>query len=219
MYSPDMCKEAICKVGKRMYEKGLVVANDGNISWRISENEVLMSPSGVCKADMTPDMILKTDIEGNILEGTNKPSSELIMHLRVYKTLPERKAVIHAHPAFATAFAVANIPLDKIIYPTAYSFLGYVPVTKYATSTTTDLADAVEDSIRNGEKAILLANHGVLTSAATLWDAYFLLERLESYATISYLAKQLGGGRELSGEEKVELEAKIVRQKNSGMMY
>lgn len=219
MYSPDMFKEAICKVGKRMYEKGLVVANDGNISWRISDNEVLMSPSGVCKADMTPDMILKTDMDGNILEGTTKPSSELMMHLRVYHVLPERKSVIHAHPTFAAAFAVANIPLDKIIYPTAYSFLGNVPVAKYGTSTTSDLADVVEECIRDGTKAVLLANHGALTSAATLWDAYYLMERLESYATISYLARQLGGGRELTDEEKIKLEAKIARQKSSGALY
>lgn len=219
MYSPDMFKEAICKVGKRMYEKGLVVANDGNISWRIADNEVLVTPSGVCKADMTPGMIIKMDMDGNILEGTDKPSSELMIHLRVYRALPDRKAVIHAHPIFATAFAVANIPLDKIIYPTAHSFLGVVPVTKYGTSTTSDLADAVEDCMRNGHKAVLLANHGALTSAAALWDAYYLMERLESYATISFLARQLGGGRELTDEEKVKLEAKIARQKSSGSLY
>jgi L-fuculose-phosphate aldolase len=219
MYSPDLFKETICKVGKRMYDKNLVVANDGNISWRISDNEVLISPSGVCKADMTPDMILKIDMNGNVIEGMGKPSSELMMHLKVYQILPERKAVIHAHPIFAGAYAVANLPLDKIIYPTAYSFLGIVPLAKYGTSTTIELVDSVGECIRDGAKAILLANHGVLTSAATLWDAYFLLERLESYATISYLANQLGGGRELTAEEKTRLTAKIARQKRSGGLY
>ena len=202
-----------------MYERGLVVANDGNISWRIADNEVLISPSGVCKYDMTPDMILKTDMDGNILEGTGKPSSELMMHLRVYRVLSERKAVIHAHPTFATAFAVANMPLDKVIYPTAYSFFGDVPVAKYGTSTTSDLADAVEECVRNGAKAVLLSNHGALTSAASLWDAYYLMERLESYASISYLAGQLGGGRELTDEEKRKLDVKIASQKASGAMY
>jgi len=219
MYSKDLYKETICKIGKRMYKKGLVVANDGNISYRIADNEVLISPSGVCKADMTPDMILKTDMDGNVLEGSGKPSSELLMHLRVYLTLPDRKAVIHAHPTFATAFAVANIPLDKIIYPTAYSFLGVVPVTKYGTSTTTDLADVVEECLRKGTKAVLLQNHGALTSASSLWDAYYLMERLESYAAISYFARQLGGGRELTDDEKAKLEIKIARQKDSGSIY
>lgn len=219
MYSVDIMKKAICDVGKRMYEKSLVVANDGNISWRISENEVLITPSGVCKADMTPDMILKMDMEGNILEGSGRASGEVGMHLRVYAASPQRKAVVHAHPSFATAFAVTNLPLDKIIYPTSYSFFGVVPVAKYGTATTAELADAVEPLVRMGKKGILLANHGALTCANSLWDAYYLMERLESYSKISFLAHQLGGGRELTAEEQEALQKKISRQLAMGVLY
>jgi L-fuculose-phosphate aldolase len=202
-----------------MYEKSLVIANDGNISWRISDQEILISPTGVCKADMTPDMILKVDMNGNLLEGEGRPSSEIKMHLKVYQVAPDRRAVVHAHPSYATAFAVANMPIDQLVYPTNYSFFGMVPVTVYGTSTTNELADSIEEFIREGKKGILLANHGALTSAANLWDAYFLMERLESYAKIYFLARQLGGGRPLTDDEAGRLEEKIARQKSDGRLY
>ena len=219
MYAPDVLKKEICEVGRRMYEKALVVGNDGNISWRISDSEVLLTPTGVCKGDLTPDMILKVDLDGNVLEGSGKPSGEVNMHLGVYKAAPQRKAVIHAHPPYAVSFAVANIPLDKLIYPTSYTFFGVVPVTRYATATTTDLASAAVEQIKEGKKGILLANHGAMTCAANLWDAYYLMERLESYAQICFLAHMLGGGRVLSAEEKEALDQKIARQIKSGAIY
>jgi L-fuculose-phosphate aldolase len=202
-----------------MYEKSLVAANDGNISWRISEGEILVSPSGVCKADMTPDMILRIDMDGNILEGHLKPSSELKMHLKVYHANPERKAVVHAHPAFAGAFSLANLPLDRIVYPTAYAALGPVPLARYGAASTDELADSIEGLIREGRKAILLANHGALTCAGNLWDAYFLMESLESYAKISLLAKLLGGARELDDDEKERLETKIASRLSEGAFF
>jgi L-fuculose-phosphate aldolase len=219
MYAPDPLKKAVCDVGKRMYEKSLVVGNDGNISWRISDSEVLLTPTGVCKGDLTPDMILTVDLDGNVLEGKGKPSGEVNMHLAVYRAAPQRKAVIHAHPAYAAAFAVANIPLDKLIYPTCYTFFGVVPVARYATATTKELAEAVVEQARAGKKGILLANHGALTCAASLWDAYYLMERLESYAQICFFAHLLGGGRVLNQEEQDALNQKITRQINSGAIY
>jgi L-fuculose-phosphate aldolase len=219
MYAHDPLKKAVCEVGKRMYEKSLVIGNDGNISWRISDTEVLLTPTGVCKGDLTPDMILKIDLDGNVLEGRGKPSGEVNMHLGVYKAAPQRKAVVHAHPPYAAAFAVANIPLDKLIYPTCYTFFGAVPVTPYATATTTELAEAVMEQVRTGKKGILLANHGALSCAATLWDAYYLMERLESYAQICFLAQLLGGGRVLTPSEQEALNQKIARQLNSGAIY
>lgn len=218
MFSPDPFKQTLCDVGRRMYQQGLVIANDGNVSWRIAENEVLVSPTAVCKGDLTPDMILKVDLDGNVLEGTGKPSSELKMHLRIYR-VSDRKAVVHAHPSYATAFAVANVPLDELVYPTNYSFFGVVPVSAYGTSTTDELADAIEGFAREGKKGFLLANHGAVTSAANPWDAYYLMERLESYSKIVFLAKQLGGGRSLNDDESVRLQHKIERQKADGRLY
>jgi Ribulose-5-phosphate 4-epimerase and related epimerases and aldolases len=219
MYSPDPYKKLLCDVGKRMYDKSLVVANDGNISWRIEDNRVLISPSGVCKADMTPDMILTIDMDGNVIDGVRVPSGEVEMHLRVYKTMPKRRAVVHAHPPYAAAFAVAGIQLSQVIYPTAYGLFGEIPVTKYGTATTSDLADAVEEHVRMGKKGILLGNHGALTCAADLWDAYYLMERVESYAQICLLVRQLGGGRELNADEQEKLQEKIARQISNGSIY
>lgn len=218
MYSPDMKKQRICDVGKRMYDKSLVIANDGNISWRIDDDAVLVTPSRVCKADLTPDMILTVDMQGNIVDGHGIVSTEVKLHLAVYRCLPDAVAAVHAHPLYATAYAVAGIPLEEIIYPTAYSFLGAVPVAPYGTASTDEVSASVEPLLRAGHRAILLANHGALTHAGSLWDAYYLMERLEAYASISYAARQLGGGRALDGAEKERLEAKIRRQKNANLL-
>lgn len=217
MYAPDPMKKALCEVGMRMYEKNLVIANDGNISCRV-EGGILITPTRVCKGDMTPDMILKVDLEGNIVEGSGRTSTELQMHLAVYHADPSIQAVVHAHPFYATAYAVAGIPLDKLIYPTGMSFLGNVPVAPYGTSTTLELAESVKNYIQNGQHAILLANHGALTCAGSLWDAYYLMERLEAYAGICYASQQLGGGRVLTEDEAERLQQKIARQKASGLL-
>ena len=218
MYAPDPRKVQVCDVGKRMYEKNLVVANDGNISWRVGDNEILITPSRVCKADMTPEMILTVNMSGDLVAGQGVISTELQMHLAVYHSDPKITAVVHAHPFHATAFAVAGIPLDRLIYPTGFSFLGNVPVAPYGTSTTNELAESVVVMLQEGHRAVLLANHGALTCAASLWDAYYLMERLENYAGICFAAKQLGGGRELSNDEADRLREKIRRQKAAGLL-
>jgi L-fuculose-phosphate aldolase len=209
MYAPDPLKLQICAVGKRMYEKSLVAANDGNISCRIGEDRVLITPSRVCKGDLTPDMILTVNLDGQLIEGQGAVSTELKMHLSAYATLPDMVGVVHAHPRYATAFAVAGIPLDQLIYPTGFLSLGNVPVAPYGTSATEELARSVVDLLRNGTRVMLLANHGALTCAKSLWDAYYLMESLEHYAAIYYLAKQLGGGRVLDEDERKRLELKM----------
>lgn len=129
-YNENQIREQICEIGKRMYTKEFVVANDGNISVRISEDEVLCTPASVSKGFMTPDMICKVNLEGEVLQtnGKNRPSSEAKMHLRVYKERPDVRAVVHAHPPFATAYAVMNRPLDRPIIPESVIYLGAVPV-------------------------------------------------------------------------------------------
>ena len=194
----------IVEAGKRLYQKGLVVSNDGNISVRLNENEVLITPTGVCKGDMTSDQILKVDMEGRLISGFMKPTSEMKMHLAVYRKRSDVKAIVHAHPPKATAFAVAGKTLDKITLPEVIFSLGSVSMAEYGTPSTDEIPRAVEKHIGNSD-ALLLANHGALTVGSNVMDAYYKMETLEHFATISLYARLLGGERELDQKETEKL--------------
>ena len=189
-------KREICEYGKRIYMNGFVAANDGNISVKVDDNTFWATPTGVSKGYMTPDMLVKVDAEGNVLEGKLKPSSELKMHMRVYKERPDVNAVVHAHPPIATGFAIAGIPLDKYTMPEAVIFLGSVPITPYGTPSTNEIPDAVSGYLQNYD-AFLLENHGGLTVGADLNTAYFRMETMEFFAKVSLIAKLLGGEHEI----------------------
>lgn len=133
-------KKQICDIGKRIYNRGMVANNDGNISVKISENEFLCTPTGVSKGFMTPEFICKVDATGKVIQANAgfKPSSEIKMHMRVYKERPDVKSVVHAHPMYATAFAIAGIPLTQPIMPEAVIALGCVPIAKYGTPSTNE---------------------------------------------------------------------------------
>ena len=167
MNSPYEIKKEICEIGRRIYEKGFVAANDGNISVKVGPNEYYCTPTGVSKGYMTPDMIIKIDGEGRKIEGKLNPSSEIKMHLRVYQERPDVNAVVHAHPPTATAFAVVNKPLDKFILPEAILTVGTVPVCAYGTPSTMEIPDSLAPYIQNHD-AFLLQNHGALTVGNTL---------------------------------------------------
>ncbi|MDF2857224.1 MAG: aldolase [Neobacillus sp.] len=190
-------KKQICEIGKRVYEKGFVAANDGNISIRIDENEFLITPTGISKGSLTTDMIVKVDGDGNVLEGDYKPTSEMKMHLMVYKERPDIHAIVHVHPPYATAFAIAGIPLDQAIMPESVVYLGTIPIAEYGTPSTEEVPNAVKKHVHN-HQGVLLENHGALTWGKDLDHAYYLMESLEFSAKINYLAKQLNGDRELS---------------------
>ncbi|MBR5517424.1 MAG: class II aldolase/adducin family protein, partial [Clostridia bacterium] len=130
MVSEFEIKKQIWDIGKRIYDRGMVAANDGNISVKISDNEFLCTPTGVSKGFMTPEYICKVDADGNVIQanGNFKPSSEIKMHMRVYKQRPDVKSVVHAHPIYATSFAIAGIPLTQPIMPEAVIALGCVPI-------------------------------------------------------------------------------------------
>lgn len=160
-------KKEICEVGRRIYKNGFVAANDGNISIRISENEILATPTGVSKGFMTPDMIVKTDLKGNVISGKNRPSSKLKMHLEVYKQREDVKSVVHAHPPTATGFAVAGIPLEEMIMPEVIITLGTVPIAKYGTPSTDEIPLAIREYF-DCYDGILLENHGALTVGTDL---------------------------------------------------
>lgn len=191
-------KKEICEIGRRIYSKGMVAANDGNISVKISENEFLCTPTGVSKGFMTPEYICKVDAEGKVLQANKgfKPSSEIKMHLRVYKERPDVNSVVHAHPMYGTAFAIAGIPLTQPIMPEAVIALGCVPIAKYGTPSTVEIPDAISEHLQYFD-ALLLENHGALTYADSLMSAYMKMESLEFYAQLLFLARQLGGPKEL----------------------
>ena len=202
MVSEFEIKKQICEIGKRIYDRRMVAANDGNISVRISENEWLCTPTGVSKGFMTPEYICKIDSEGNVIQanGNFKPSSEIKMHMRVYKHRPDVKAVVHAHPVYATSFAIAGIPLTQPIMPEAVIALGCVPIAEYGTPSTNEIPDAVEKYLPYYD-AVLLENHGALSYGSDLLTAYHKMESLEFYAELLFHSRQLGGPKEFSKEQ------------------
>ena len=191
--SPYEIKKQICEVGRRIYDKGFVAANDGNISVKVNDNEFYCTPTGVSKGYMTPDMIIRIDGTGKKIEGKLNPSSEIKMHLKVYKERPDVMAVVHAHPPVATAFTVAGVELDQYILPEAVLTIGAVPTCEYGTPSTEEIPDSLIPYIQNHD-AFLLKNHGALTVGNTLTKALFTMEEVEFNAKICMYAKQLNGG-------------------------
>ena len=202
MQSEMDIKIEMCEIGKRVYNRGMVAANDGNFSAKLSDNEFLCTPTGVSKGFMTPEYICKVDAEGNVIEANEgfKPSSEIKMHMRVYKEREDVKAVVHAHPMYATTFAVCGLPLTEPIMPEAVLSLGTVPLAKYGTPSTMEIPDAVSEYLPYYD-AVLLENHGALSYADSLMGAYHKMESLEFYARLLYQAKMLGGPKELTDEQ------------------
>lgn len=196
-------KKEICEIGKRIYNDGFVAANDGNISVKIDDNTFFATPTGVSKGYMTPDMICKVDGQGNLKESNKwRPSSEFKMHLRVYQERSDVNAVVHAHPPIATSFAIAGIPLDKLIMPEAVIFLGAVPIADYGTPSTMEIPDSLMPYLQDYD-AILLANHGALSFGCDLNTAFFRMESTEFYAKLLMYARLLGGEKEIPcGEVK-----------------
>ena len=131
-------KKQICDIGRRIYNRNMVAANDGNISVKLNDNEFLCTPTGVSKGFMTPEFICKVDAQGNVIQANPgfKPSSEIKMHMRVYQKRPDVGSVVHAHPIYATSFAIAGIPLTQPIMPEAVIALGCVPIAEYGTPST-----------------------------------------------------------------------------------
>ena len=205
-------KQQICDIGKRIYDKGMVASNDGNISVKLNDNEFLCTPTGVSKGFMTTEYICKVDRDGKVLEANPgfKPSSEIKMHMRVYKERPDVNAVVHAHPMYATGFAIAGIPLTQPIMPEAVISLGAVHIAEYGTPSTEEIPDAISKYLQSYD-AVLLENHGALSFSDSLLNAYHKMESVEFYAKLLYISKQLGGPKELS-ESQVQRLYEIRRQ-------
>jgi L-fuculose-phosphate aldolase len=195
----------IVEVGRRLYARGYTASNDGNISVRLDGGRLLMTPKSVCKGFMEPSMMCVTDLDGRKLAGDRDPSSEMLMHLEVYRQRPDANAVVHAHPPIATAFAVAGIPLDRAVLAEVITTLGSVPIADYATPSTIELPEAVRKYVK-AHDGMLLANHGALTLGGDLFGAYFKMETIEHFAKISFVARMLGGERLLSRQEVERLQ-------------
>ena len=205
MTAESALRADIVEVGRRMYARGYTASNDGNISVRLGGDRLLMTPKSVCKGFMTPDMMCITDLEGSKLQGDRDPSSEMLMHLEVYRQRPDVQAVVHAHPPTATGFAVAGIPLDRAVLAEVLTTLGSIPIAEYATPSTSELPEAVRKYIK-AHDGMLLANHGALTVGADLFGAYYKMETIEHFAKISLVARLLGRENLISREEVTRLQ-------------
>lgn len=184
-------KEEVCDIGRRIYMKGFAAGNDGNISYRLGENEVLCTPTMICKGFMKPADLCIVDMEGNQLAGQRKRTSEVRLHLAIMKARPEIKSVVHCHPPHATAFAVAREPIPQCVLPEVEVFLGDVPITKYETPGNQAFADTVLPFVEKSN-VIILANHGTVSFGESVEKAYWWTEILDAYCRILMLAKDLG---------------------------
>jgi L-fuculose-phosphate aldolase len=197
-------KEFICEIGRRLYNKGFAAANDGNITYRLNERELLCTPTMVSKGFMKPEDICKVDYDGKQLAGTRKRTSEVLLHLSVYKHRPDINACVHCHPPYATAFAVAGEPIPKCVLPEVEVFLGVVPMAVYETPGNQKFAETIVPHLKD-TNTILLANHGTITFGPDLEKAYFNSEIIDAYCKILLLAKQLGRVNYLDGQKTREL--------------
>jgi L-fuculose-phosphate aldolase len=203
-------KELMCDIGRRIWLKGFCAGNEGNHSYRLSEDRILCTPTGISKGQLKPDDLCVVDLEGKQVAGKRGRTSEILLHLFIYKNRPDVRAVIHSHPPHATAFAIAGMDLPTCIHPEAEVFLGRVPTAKYVTPGDTRLGETLAPYIKDAN-TILLSNHGTVSFGASLEDAYYKLEIVDAYSRILLLAKQLGYVQTLSNDQMKELLALKAR--------
>ncbi len=174
-----------------MYARGYVASNDGNISARLGKNRILLTGKGISKGFMKTKDLSIVDMDGQTISGNSKPSTEIFLHLQIYKDRPDVQSVCHAHPPYATGFAVAGIPLDQHVLPEVIIALGTIPLVEYGTPGTEDFYRPLKPLLGSFD-AFLLANHGALTVGKNVMDAYHKMETLEHFAHIAFVALQLG---------------------------
>ncbi len=202
----------IVEAGKRLQQRFFVASNDGNISAKLDDNTILITPTGVNKGEVTPDQIIKVDREGNIIEGHMKVTSEIKMHLAVYNMRADVKAIVHAHPPASTAFSVSKEKLDDpVILPEAVFSLGKIGYCEYGTHSTDEVPKAVEKEIPYSN-VLLLSNHGALTVGTDVMQAYYRMENLEMVSKVTIYSKILGNIKTLN-ELQVEKLNKVKEEK------
>lgn len=200
----DGLRKEIIRVCRRLDMLGFVPATDGNVSARTGRGHLLITPSMVPKGSVRPGQLLAVDLGGRAISGKGQASSEIKMHLKVYRQRPDVGAVVHAHPPAATAFAACRKPLDMPVLPEAVVMLGSVPLARYATPSTEEVPRAISKLVKRNN-ALLLANHGVLTYGNNLQEAMERMERVEHLARVVLVSKLLGGAKTLSAAQRAVL--------------
>ena len=218
MTSHDTLRNLICEVGRRMYDKNLVSATDGNISIRLDDDEYLVTPSGVSKGFMQPEDIVIANGVGEKLSGAGKVSSEFFTHLTAYEERPDVKAVVHAHPPKAIGFTLAEQSLTELLLPEVVFAVGGIPTTEYATPASKEGAVVIRELIRESD-ALLLDRHGAITVGNDVMDAYFKMEKIEHAAESILTAKLLGSTKTLTSDQMTKLFASRENYGASGKLY
>ena len=201
----EQIRADIVEAGRRLYARAYIASNDGNISARLGDKRLITTPKGISKGFMTPDMMVVVDLDGNKLSGERDASTELPMHLEIYRNRPDVNGVVHAHPPIATGFAVAGIPLTRAVLAEVITTLGSIPIAEYGTPSTAELPEAVRKYIK-AHDGMLLANHGAVTCGPSVLAAYYKMETIEHFAKISLVARLLGREHLISREEVERLQ-------------
>lgn len=205
MASPYTLKNELVKYGSMLYEQKLIAGSDGNLSVRLDDDRILITPSGLAKGRLSAEDMVTVDINGKKLQGNNDASSEKAMHTFVYANRPEIKAAVHSHAPYATSFAAAGIELAGDILPEIVVFIGSIPLTEYAPPGTDELPKSLEPFIEENN-AFLLRNHGLLTIGRSIEEAFNRHEIVEHYARIVHLARQLGNLNSIPSDDFKRLE-------------
>lgn len=193
MLSEFEVRRAICEIGKRLYAKGYVAAKHGNISYKLSDNEYFCTPSGVSKVFLTPDKIVKVDATGKkIGNGMYNPTTEVTLHIRMYKENPELRALIHAQPPFSTAYAIKNVPVNNCVLPENYVYLGVVPKGAY-NKATGEISKALKDCLKT-KKGFLFEGTSVFSTGDTLENAFDNVDSLEFYSKMNFIGSHIPCG-------------------------
>lgn len=204
MDSFNKSAQDIVKICHRVEAKGFVAATDGNISTRLPNGNILATPSSLNKGSVQMEDLVEVTMDGKQIGGTRQLSTEMKMHLFIYKQRTDVKAVVHCHPIYATGFAAAGIPLKENVFPEVIVGFGSIPLARYATPSTDEVGESLLPFIKTHD-AILMANHGVVTYGIDLWDAYYKMEKVEQIAHMLFVAESLGGANQLTSEQILKL--------------
>ncbi|MDP4153725.1 MAG: class II aldolase/adducin family protein [Bacillota bacterium] len=198
----EQIKEDIIQVGNDLYQKGLLVGTDGNISVRISQNKILITASGFCKGRMSKDQISLVSLDGSIISGL-KPARDIRMHLAVYRQRPKANAVVHAHPPVTTGLSMSKLDFSRVALPEVLFNLHGIAVTEYCTPTTIEVPREVERVLKENpeSQAIILTSHGALTIGDDVFDAYYKMETLEMFCKATLVSRLYGDTRYLNDEQ------------------
>ena len=204
-------RQEMVRIAHLLYQRGLLVAMDGNLSALLPSGDVLCTRAGCHKGFLTEADLIVVDRRGNLKRGSGRPTSELLMHLACYDERPDVRAVVHAHPPISVAFTIANVSMARCILPEVVLTLGTVPTVPYETTGTSDLATAIRPYVRNHD-AILMDRHGAVCLGPDLLTAFCNLETMEHTALITKTTRDLGGAKELPPDEAVKLREMGIRR-------